>query len=116
MNAQESETATLLGATWSALDKIMISPLASKVKRSHSPTVSKPPRDVTTITQIVSAHTSSPNSKSRSTLLIRGSSLLVETPHDVGCREGRLCAEDVAQFLSERERCCATKYSTLYWK
>jgi len=35
MNAKESETATLPGATWSALDKIMISPLVSKVKRAY---------------------------------------------------------------------------------
>jgi len=53
----------LRGATWSALDKIMISPLVSKVKRAYSPTVSKPPRAVTRITQIVGAHASSPNSK-----------------------------------------------------
>jgi hypothetical protein len=35
----------------------MISPLVSKVKRAYSPTVSKPPRTVTGITQIVGAHT-----------------------------------------------------------
>src|SRR5580765_8832371 len=35
MNAKESETATLRGATWSALDKIMISPLVSKVKHAY---------------------------------------------------------------------------------
>jgi len=34
----------------------MISPLVSKVKRAYSPTVSKPPRAVTTITEIVGAH------------------------------------------------------------
>ncbi len=42
MNARERRaTATLRGATWSAVDKIMISPLVSKVKRSHNLTVLK---------------------------------------------------------------------------
>jgi hypothetical protein len=57
MNAQESETATLRGATWSALDKIMISPLVSKVKRAYSPDSFK------TVASSDHAHTSSPHSK-----------------------------------------------------
>jgi hypothetical protein len=54
MNAQESETATLRGATWSALDKIMISPLVSKVKRAYSPDSFK------TVASSDHAHTSPP--------------------------------------------------------
>src|SRR5579864_1726851 len=97
---RKARPATLRGATWSALDKIMISPLVSKVKRSNNLTVLK-----LTAANCDQNHADCwPHTRVHQTLKV------IDTPHQrlaftgrnssrcCVCRDGRLCDEKVAHF------------------
>jgi len=100
MRKNTRATETLRGATWSALDKIMISPLVSKVKRAHNLTVLKLTAANCDQNHCrLLAHTRVHQTLKTIDTPHQGCPFTVETPHDVaGVGRGRLYDEKVAQF------------------